>query len=298
MEENGEEVASSAAYISTDGSYTETVPAPSPGALEASSQGSSSDAQPRRQAAWTNEETRVFIQAWGDEAVQRALASNYRTVAQFQWIADEMRARGYDRHWEQCRQRAKVLRRGFKEIVDGNRHTGHGRRTWPYYEELSRFLCIKLNRVVPRLSGNDARPPVDHPHREPREAQDAPYKPPLSAGKGVKGAVEEPDGGCRLLPESAGSQPREPDTDNPVASPAANTDISMAGSVGPSIPTDPLPPNSSITGEFSLQGLCVSDEKVPRCPLLPFQPSATLWASVQIVSEPGLNKNDQSPEQK
>nr|XP_020665754.1 zinc finger and SCAN domain-containing protein 20-like isoform X2 [Pogona vitticeps] len=257
MEENGDDVTSLAAYISTDGSYTETVPMPNHGNLAASSQGSSSATKSRRQPVWTDEETRAFIQVWGDDAVQSALASNYRTVAQFQWIADEMRARGYNRDWEQCRERAKVLRRGFKEIVDGNSNAGHGRRVWPYYEELNRFLCIKQNLVVPRLSGSNARPPVDRRRREHREAQDAPYEPPLSAGKGDKGTFEEPDGDCLLLPESAGSQQSEPNMENQVASPAANSDISMEGSVGPGTPTDPLPPNDSVT----VSALCSSSDK-------------------------------------
>nr|XP_060615271.1 uncharacterized protein LOC132765106 isoform X1 [Anolis sagrei ordinatus] len=247
MEENGEDVASLAAYISTDGSYTETVPMPNHGTMTASSQGSSSATKSRRQPVWTDEETRAFIQVWGDDAVQGALASNYRTVAQFQWIADEMRARGYNRDWEQCRERAKVLRRGFKEIVDGNSNAGHGRRVWPYFEELNRFLCIKQNLVVPRLSGSNPRPPVDRRRREHRETQDAAYEPPLSVGKNDKGTFEEPDGDCLLLPESAGSHQSEANMDNQVASPAANSDLSMDGSVGPGTPIDPLPPNDSVT---------------------------------------------------
>ncbi|XP_015272073.1 PREDICTED: uncharacterized protein LOC107114943 isoform X1 [Gekko japonicus] len=247
MEENGEDVSSLAAYISTDGSYTETVPVPNHGTLTPSSQGSSSATKSRRQPVWTDEETRAFIQVWGDDAVQSALASNYRTVAQFQWIADEMRARGYNRDWEQCRERAKVLRRGFKEIVDGNSNAGHGRRVWPYYEELNRFLCIKQNLVVPRLSGSNARPPVDRRRREHRETQDAAYEPPLSVGKSDKGTFEEPDGDCLLLPESAGSQQSEANMENQAASPAANSDLSMDGSAGPGTPTDPLPSNDSIS---------------------------------------------------
>lgn len=230
----------------------ETVPMPNHGTMTASSQGSSSATKSRRQPVWTDEETRAFIQVWGDDAVQGALASNYRTVAQFQWIADEMRARGYNRDWEQCRERAKVLRRGFKEIVDGNSNAGHGRRVWPYYEELNRFLCIKQNLVVPRLSGSNARPPVDRRRREHRETQDAAYEPPSSVGKSDKGTFEEPDGDCLLLPESAGSQQSEANMDNQVASPAANSDLSMDGSAGPGTPTDPLPSNDSISGEFAL----------------------------------------------
>ncbi|XP_032064969.1 zinc finger and SCAN domain-containing protein 20-like isoform X2 [Thamnophis elegans] len=216
MEENGEDVAS-LSYISTDGSYTdgsytETVPMPMPNhdTLTASSQGSSSQSsfsatKSSRQPLWTDEETRAFIQVWGDDAVQSALASNYRTVAQFQWISDEMRARGYNRDWEQCRERAKALRRGFKVIVDGNSNARHGRRVWPYFEELNRFLCIKRNLVVPRLLGRNQKPAVNLRHREHREAQDAPYE-QSPVGKSDKGTFEERDGDCLLLPKQGSQQ--------------------------------------------------------------------------------------------
>ncbi|XP_032064950.1 uncharacterized protein LOC116502982 [Thamnophis elegans] len=245
MEENGEDVASLAAYISTDGSYTETVPMLNHSTLTASSQGSSSATKSRRQPVWTDEETRAFIHVWGDDEVQSALASNYRTVTEFQSIAEQMRVRGYNRDWEQCRERAKVLRRGFKEIVDGNSNSGHGRRVWPYFEELNRFLCIKQNLVVPRLSGSNPRPPVDRRRREHREAQDALYE-QSPVGKSDKGTFEEPDGDCLLLPEP-GSQQSEANMENQAASPAANSDISMDGSIGPGTPTDPLPSNDSVT---------------------------------------------------
>ncbi|XP_070792852.1 uncharacterized protein [Pituophis catenifer annectens] len=223
----------------------ETVPMPNHSTLTAPSQDSSSATKSRRQPVWTDEETRAFIQVWGDDAVQSALASNYRTVAQFQWIADEMRARGYNRDWEQCRERAKALRRGFKVIVDGNSNARHGRRVWPYFEELNRFLCIKRNLVVPRFSGSNLWPPVNRRGCEYREAQDTPYE-PSPVGKSNKGTFEEPDGDCLLLPEP-GSQQSEANMENQAAFPAANSDISMDGSIGPGTPTDPLPSNDSVT---------------------------------------------------
>ncbi|XP_070594080.1 uncharacterized protein [Erythrolamprus reginae] len=247
MEENDEDVAS-LTYISTDGSYIalpETVPMPNHDTLTASSQVSSSPTKSRRQPVWTDEETRAFIEVWGDDEVQSALASNYRTVAQFQWIAEEMQDRGYNRDWEQCRERAKALRRGFKVIVDGNSTARHGRRVWPYFEELNRFLCIKRNLVVPRLSVSHPRPPADRWRREHRKALYAPYE-SSRVGKSNKRTFEEP-GGNRLLLPKPGSQQSEANMGNQAASPATNSELSMDDSIGPGTPTDPLPSSDSVT---------------------------------------------------
>lgn len=99
---------------------------------------------------WTDGEIRAFIEIWGDTSVQRALFSNYRTVSQFQWISSQMKARGYDRNWLQCREKAKHLRKSYKDCLGGHSQWGPGRRTWPFFNQLNQFLRVEQDLVVPR----------------------------------------------------------------------------------------------------------------------------------------------------
>ncbi|KAM6472104.1 uncharacterized protein PHA67_003708 isoform 1-T2 [Liasis olivaceus] len=99
---------------------------------------------------WTDDEIQAFIDIWGDTSVQQALFSNYRTVSQFQWISGQMKARGYDRNWLQCREKAKHLRKSYKDCLGGNSQWGQGRRTWPFFNQLNQFLRIEQDLVVPR----------------------------------------------------------------------------------------------------------------------------------------------------
>lgn len=114
---------------------------------------------PSKRPPWTDDETRAFIRIWGSDAMQRSLSTNYRTVSQFQWISNEMRARGYETSWKQCREKANQLRKGFKEYVGGNSTWGAGRLARPFFDELNRFLRIERNLVVSRVIGNEV------PHR-------------------------------------------------------------------------------------------------------------------------------------
>lgn len=105
---------------------------------------------PWKHLRWTDGEIQAFIEIWGDTSVQRALFSNYRTVSQFQWISSQMKARGYDRNWLQCREKAKHLRKSYKDCLGGHSHWGPGRRTWPFFNQLNQFLRVEQDLVVPR----------------------------------------------------------------------------------------------------------------------------------------------------
>ncbi|XP_070593358.1 uncharacterized protein [Erythrolamprus reginae] len=102
---------------------------------------------------WTDNEIQAFIEIWGDTSVQRALFSNYRTVSQFEWISHQMKARGYDRNWLQCREKAKHLRKSYKDCLGGHSQWGSGRRTRPFFNQLNQFLRVEQELVVPREIG-------------------------------------------------------------------------------------------------------------------------------------------------
>ncbi|XP_077772708.1 uncharacterized protein LOC114607153 isoform X7 [Podarcis muralis] len=108
----------------------------------------------QRAAHWTTSETKAFVELWGDDRVQTALFDNYRNEVQYKRLSDKMRKMGFHRNLEQCRQRAKDLRRGFKEIQDGNLHSNRARQTMPFFALLDRFLLMSRGLVVPKVCVN------------------------------------------------------------------------------------------------------------------------------------------------
>ncbi|XP_053116340.1 uncharacterized protein LOC128329348 [Hemicordylus capensis] len=111
----------------------------------------------QRAAHWTTSETKAFVELWGDDRVQTALYDNYRNEVQYKRLSDKMRKMGFQRNLEQCRQRAKDLRRGFKEIKDGNLHSNRARQTLPFFSLLDRFLLMSRGLVIPKVCVNRAK---------------------------------------------------------------------------------------------------------------------------------------------
>ncbi|XP_042328395.1 uncharacterized protein LOC121933133 [Sceloporus undulatus] len=111
----------------------------------------------QRAAHWTISETKAFVELWGDDRVQTALYDNYRNEVQYKRLSDKMRKMGFHRNLEQCRQRAKDLRRGFKEIKDGNLHSNRARQTMPFFALLDRFLMMSRGLVIPKACVNRAK---------------------------------------------------------------------------------------------------------------------------------------------
>ncbi|KAJ7303237.1 hypothetical protein JRQ81_012173 [Phrynocephalus forsythii] len=107
----------------------------------------------RRRDAWSRKETIAFIDIWKAEDIQLALGQQYRNMKLFAWIADRLRERGFERDAEQCRSRAKDLKRGYKEIKCGNLHSGRAPKTAPYFKLLEQFLCLRKGIVCGKVCG-------------------------------------------------------------------------------------------------------------------------------------------------
>ncbi|XP_053146067.1 uncharacterized protein LOC128342603 [Hemicordylus capensis] len=107
----------------------------------------------RRRDAWSRKETIAFIDIWKAEDVQIALGQQYRNMKLFAWIADRLRESGFERDAEQCRSRAKDLKRGYKEIKCGNLHSGRAPKTAPYFKLLEQFLCLRKGIVCGKVCG-------------------------------------------------------------------------------------------------------------------------------------------------
>ena len=70
---------------------------------------------------WTDEEVVALLDAWSDAAVQSELQGGYRNDHIYRRIVSELAARGFQRNIKQCRDKLKVLKKKYKEVIDRHR---------------------------------------------------------------------------------------------------------------------------------------------------------------------------------
>ncbi|KAG7454542.1 hypothetical protein MATL_G00260770 [Megalops atlanticus] len=91
---------------------------------------------------WTNQETRVLIDVWGQEDIQQNLKGCYRNGHVFTDISKRMSARGYSRTAEQCQMKVKRLKASFHQCVEAN-SSGREQVMCKFYHQLERILGNK-----------------------------------------------------------------------------------------------------------------------------------------------------------
>lgn len=74
--------------------------------------------------AWTEEETEMLIQLWGDESVQAQLERCTKNQSVYDRISSQMKDAWYSRTAVQCRGKIKKLRQECKRVKDNNGLTG------------------------------------------------------------------------------------------------------------------------------------------------------------------------------
>ena len=93
-----------------------------------------------RGSSWSDNEVRALISIWGEDRIQEELDGAVRNQAIFNSIAKKMEEKGYDRDWQQCRNKIKNLKKEYRQIKDHNGQTGRGRKTCKYYKEVDDIL--------------------------------------------------------------------------------------------------------------------------------------------------------------
>ena len=90
--------------------------------------------------AWTDKETFLQIEEWGDEKIQEQLEGCSRNKAVYEKLARAMDASGYSRTAVQCREKIKKLKRDYRNRKDHNGKTGRGRKNWAFFEKMDEIL--------------------------------------------------------------------------------------------------------------------------------------------------------------
>ena len=76
-----------------------------------------------RRLTWTDEVVVALLGMWLDAAVQSELQGAYRNDHMYRRIVSELATRGFQRNIKQCREKLKVLKKKYKEVIDRHRRS-------------------------------------------------------------------------------------------------------------------------------------------------------------------------------
>ncbi|XP_044282092.1 uncharacterized protein LOC123021436 isoform X3 [Varanus komodoensis] len=121
-----------------------------------SSNAGTSNGRKGRGVSWRHKETLDLLDIWGEQKIQDQLRSSHRNIDFFEYIAQEMAARGHRRTAVECRSKTKVMRLEYKRVIGHNSRPGSNKVTCPFYKQLHRILrgdaSVKPKRVSRSLN--------------------------------------------------------------------------------------------------------------------------------------------------
>ena len=93
---------------------------------------------------WSKEETFKLISIWSEDNIQAQLKECKRNHEVYTKILRDLSVAGYNRMYEQCREKLKKLKTEYKKISDKRKETGQGRYPeWDYYDAMDGVLGHK-----------------------------------------------------------------------------------------------------------------------------------------------------------
>ena len=123
-------------------------------------------------AYWSKEETFKLISIWSEENIQAQLEGCKRNRQVYTKISRELSAAGYNRTYEQCREKLKKLKAEHKKISDKRKQTGEGRYPeWDYFNSMDTVLGHKPSTqpavVVDTLEDSQVQDTQDDEQTQP-----------------------------------------------------------------------------------------------------------------------------------
>ena len=99
---------------------------------------------------WSREEVYKLISLWSDDVIQEQLEGCHRNSQVYKKIADSLHEAGFNRTFEQCREKMKKLRGEYKKIKDKRNETGQGRfPEWEFYDAMDAVMGHKHSTEPP-----------------------------------------------------------------------------------------------------------------------------------------------------
>ena len=99
-------------------------------------------------------ETLKLIAIWGEEHIQTKLQECKKNKSIYEKIAGEMTDSGYERSYQQCRDKIRKLKGDYKKEKDRHGNTGEGRTTWEYFDVMDAILGHRPTTRPPVIIGS------------------------------------------------------------------------------------------------------------------------------------------------
>ncbi|XP_056126055.1 zinc finger protein with KRAB and SCAN domains 2-like [Rhinichthys klamathensis goyatoka] len=90
----------------------------------------------RKNTPWSNEEVQTFLCLVAEERIQRELDGATRNEKVYQEISELLSTHGYNRTFQQCREKLKKLKSDYRAVKDHNGRSGSNRKSWKWYEQM------------------------------------------------------------------------------------------------------------------------------------------------------------------
>ena len=91
---------------------------------------------PLKTTRWLIEEVQTFLCLVADERIQRQLDGATRKEKVYQEVSELLAAHGYQRTFQQCREKLKKLKSDYRSIKDLNNGSGSHRKSWKWFDQI------------------------------------------------------------------------------------------------------------------------------------------------------------------
>lgn len=116
-----------------------------------------------------------LIDVWGEDTIQAQLQECTRNQKIFEKISRKLTEAGYDRTFQQCRDKIKKLKGDYKKVKDKHGKTGEDRSNWEYFDAMDAILGSRPATKPPVVLDTSSTPvTIDNP--EEQLDQDEPEK--------------------------------------------------------------------------------------------------------------------------
>nr|XP_020455352.1 uncharacterized protein LOC109959929 isoform X2 [Monopterus albus] len=94
----------------------------------------------RKKVPWSDKETIILLEMWGDAQVQQSLRRYPHNGHIFTEISEKLRANGYTRSAEQCHTRIKRLKSIYRQCLENMSSSGSDRVDFKFYDLLEQIM--------------------------------------------------------------------------------------------------------------------------------------------------------------
>ncbi|KAK7143942.1 hypothetical protein R3I93_014949 [Phoxinus phoxinus] len=90
----------------------------------------------RKNTPWSNEEVQTFLCLVAEDRIQRELDGAKRNEKVYQEVSELLSTHGYNRTFQQCREKLKKQKSDYRAVKDHNGLSGSNRKSWKWYDQM------------------------------------------------------------------------------------------------------------------------------------------------------------------